>query len=149
MILTNAEIFPRRILPTTQDRRIAARVCSLFCWMAALWFFVSPWAYFGVSDQQSAWNPWIVGGFMVAASMVRLIRPDGTSGFSAFNAILSVWVLLSPFVLGYTSQTAHMVNTLTVGTVILSCSVLSWFVTRDTKQAIATPDTWVGSADIH
>jgi hypothetical protein len=149
MILTKAEIFPPRVLPTTQDRRIAAVVCSLFCWMAALWFFVSPWAYFGVSDQQSAWNAWIIGGLMVAASMVRMIAPDRTSGLSAFNAVLSVWVILSPFALGYSSQTGHMVNSLAIGAVALSCSILSWMVTRDKKQTIATPDTWVSSADIH
>lgn len=148
MILTSAELSPNRLLPGTQDRRIAARTCSLFCWMAALWFFVSPWAYFGVSDQRSGWNDWIVGALMVLASMVRLIQPTGTTGFSAFNAVLSVWVLVSPFVFGYEGETGYLVNTLTVGAVTLSFSILSLMVSKDVDQRIGTPDTWANSAEL-
>jgi hypothetical protein len=140
MIITKDELFPKRLLPGTEDRRIAARTCSFFSWMAALWFFVSPWAYFGVSDERSAWNAWIVGAVMVLASMVRMIQPRGTTGFSMANAVLSVWVLISPFVFGYAGQTAHLVNTLTIGSVILSCSVLSAMVSRDVDTRIGTPD---------
>lgn len=148
MILTTAELSPRVALPARQDRNMAARVCSFFCWMAALWFFVSPWAYFGVSDQDSGWNAWIVGAVMVLASMVRFIQPEGTTGFSVVNAVLSVWVLISPFVFGYTSDTAHLVNTLAVGAVTLSFSILSLLVSKDTTGRIATADTWTGSAEI-
>lgn len=113
-----------------------------------MWFFVSPWAYFGYSDQSTAWNAWIIGALMVIASMARLVAPQSTSGFSAFNAGLSVWVLISPFILGYTAQTALMVNTLAIGAVALSCSILSLIVTKDVDQKVATADTWAGSVDV-
>jgi hypothetical protein len=143
MILTKSELFAKRPLPGTQDRRMAARTCSLFCWMAALWFFVSPWAYFGVSDQGSAWNAWIVGAFMVLASLVRVLQPEGTSSFSTVNAVLSIWVLVSPFVFGYAAHTAHLINTLTIGAVTLSCSILSLAVSKDTDTRIGTSDVAV------
>lgn len=140
MIITKDELFPQNFLPATEDRRIAARICSFFSWLAALWFFVSPWAYFGVSDEPSAWNAWIVGAVMVLASIIRVIKPLGTAGFSAANVVLAFWVLISPFVFGYTGETARLVNTLAVGTVILSCSLVSLLVSRDRRATLATSD---------
>lgn len=119
---------------------VAARTSSFFCWMAALWLFVSPWAYFGVSDQRSAWNAWIVGALMVVASLVRLIHPRSTYGFSVVNAVLSLWVLASPFVFGYTSQKGRLANTLTIGAATLSFSLLSLLVSKDAGEKLATPD---------
>ena len=130
----------KTMLPETEDRTVAARTSSFFCWIAAMWFFVSPWAYFGVSDQRSGWNAWIVGGLMVMAALIRIIHPRGTSGFSMFNAVMSVWVLLSPFVFGYSGEKNRFINTIAVGLATLSLSLMSWLISKDVKARIGTPD---------
>ena len=142
MIITKDELFGKRLLPGTEDRLTAARTSSFFCWVAAIWFFISPWAYFGVSEDRSGWNAWIVGGVMVMASMIRIIRPEGTAGFSLVNVVLGAWVLFSPFVFGYTNNTGRFINTLSVGTVLLSFSLLSFLISRDVNARIGTPDAW-------
>lgn len=141
MIITKDELYRTSLLPGTEDRIVAARTTSLFCWMAALWFFLSPWAYFGVSDERSGWNAWIVGGVMVAASMIRMIQPRGTTAFSMLNAVLSLWVLISPWVFGYTGVTSRMINTVSVGAVTLGFSALSLLVSKDVNARIGTPDS--------
>ena len=140
MIITQAEIFPKHFLPGTEDRMAAARTSSFFCWIAAVWFFVFPWTYFGVSEERSGWNAWIVGGLMVVASLVRVIHPQGTTVFSMANAVLSVWVLVSPFVFGYSGDTGRLINTLAVGAVTLSFSLLSLLISKDVNTRIGTAD---------
>jgi hypothetical protein len=102
--------------------------------MAAFWFFISPLTFFGVSAQSSAWNAWLVGGAMLVASIVRSIHPEHTTVFSMLNVVLSIWVLISPFVFGYVHDTPRFANTLAVGVVILGSSIISL---RNTKAGEA------------
>ncbi len=140
MIITKDEIYGRVLLPETADRLVAARTSSLICWMAALWFFVSPWAYFGGSEDAGGVNGWVIGAIMVAASLVRVIRPANTAGFSIVNIVLSVWVLVSPWVFNYANNTGRLTNSLCVGVVILSFSIVSWLISKDTLSGIGTLD---------
>jgi hypothetical protein len=139
MILTKSELFGRTLPPESYDRNIAARTSSLFCWLAAFWFFITPWTFFGVSTQSSAWNAWLVGGAMVIASMVRITHPEHTTVFSMLNVVLSIWVLISPFVFGYVHEPMHLANTLAVGVVILGLSLISLLTTKAGDSKIETP----------
>ncbi len=139
MILTKSELFPRTLPPESHDQDIAARTSSLFCWLAAFWFFITPWTFFGVSTQSSAWNAWIVGGAMVMASIVRMTHPEHTTAFSMLNVALSIWVLLSPVVFGYVHDPMRLANTLAVGAAILGLSLMSLLTTKAGDSKIGTP----------
>ena len=139
MLLTKSHLFERTLPPESYDRDVAARTASLFCWMAAFWFFITPLTFFGVSAQSSAWNAWIVGGAMVLASIVRMIHPEGTTVFSMLNVVLSVWVLISPFVFDYLHDTSRLANTLAVGAVILGASLMSLLNTKAVDSEIGPP----------
>lgn len=125
MILTKSELFGRALPPEFYDRDIAARTASLLCWMAGFWFFITPLTFFGVSAQSSAWNAWLVGGAMVVASSVRSIHPEHTTAFSMLNVVLSIWVLICPFVFGYLHDTPRLANTISVGAIVLGASFIS------------------------
>lgn len=140
MVITKAELFPRALPPESYDRDIAARTSSLFCWIAAFWFFITPWTFFGVSAQASAWNAWIVGGVMMIASIVRMSHPEDTIALSMLNVVLSIWVLISPFVFGYVHDTNRLINTLSTGTITFGFSLLSLLITKDIDSRIGTPD---------
>lgn len=139
MILNKSKLFERTHPPESDDRDVAARTSSLFCWLAAFWFFITPWTFFGVSAQSSAWNAWIVGGAMVIASIIRMSHPEDTSAFSMLNVALSIWVLISPFVFGYVHDTSRLANTLSVGAVILGLSLMSLLTTKAGGSKIGTP----------
>ncbi len=134
MVLTKSELFELTRPPESYDQEVAARTSSLFCWLAAFWFFITPLTFFGVSAQSSGWNAWIVGGAMVVAAMVRIIHPAGTSLFSVLNVVLSIWVLLSPFVFGYEHDTYRLINTLFVGMIVLGSSLLSLSITKSSRN---------------
>lgn len=141
MVITKDERYGKSPIPATQDRTVAARTSSLICWIAALWFFVSPWAYFGGSEDRGGVNGWAVGAVMVLASMARLIWPASTAGFSVLNIVLSVWVLFSPWVFGYTGNVGRLTNSLCVGVIILGFSIMSWMIHRDIYSRIGTADS--------
>jgi FtsH-binding integral membrane protein len=138
MILTKSELFERTLPPECYDWDIAARTASLFCWVAAFWFFITPLTFYGVSAQSSAWNAWLVGGAMVLASMVRMIHPEHTTVFSMLNVVLSIWVLICPFVFGYVDDTPRLANTLSVGAVVLGSSLMSLRFTKAEDSTIET-----------
>jgi hypothetical protein len=93
--------------------------------VAAFWFLITPLTFYGVSAQTSAWNAWIVGSLMALASLVRVSHPEGTAVFSLLNTVLSIWVLISPFVFGYVHETYRFINTLFIGILILGLSLTS------------------------
>jgi hypothetical protein len=66
-----------------------------------------------------------VGGILLLSSMLRLWYPLSTVAFSWFNMVLGVWVFISPWVFGYTSETGRLVNTLCLGVVITGMSLMS------------------------
>lgn len=122
MVLSNRPF--KSVPPEQQDAAIAAQTTSLMVAVAALWFFVSPWAY-GFSLHESAWNSWIVGVLMLAFATIRLLSPAHTSGFSRVNAVLAVWVFFSPWIYGYAINGQRLTNSLAVGVFIFALSLVS------------------------
>jgi hypothetical protein len=125
MVLTEQELHPRIVLPFVEDRETAARVSSLICFIAAAWFFVSPWAFFGVSEQSSGWNAWLIGGLMTAFSIFRLIAPRASVPFTWIQMLLGAWVICSPFVYGYVDDTARLANSIGCGACVLGFTLMS------------------------
>ncbi len=117
--------------PEFYDLNVSAKTASFFCFLCAFWFLLTPLTFFGVSAERSGLNCWIVGIVLALSSLLRVIRPQGTAGFSVFNAILSIWVLASPFVFGYTHETYRVINTLAVGVATLTLSITSFLSTRN------------------
>jgi hypothetical protein len=109
--------------PETSDNVTAARNASGVVFLAAVWLFVSPFAYYGVSDQRNAWNSWIAGVLMILLSGARLWRPLSFAAFSWVNMILGIWVAISPWVFGYVGDSARLTNSLCVGLIVLGCSI--------------------------
>ena len=125
--------------PEMNDTATASRTASLVVFVAALWFFVAPWAYYGVSDRTSAWNCWIVGALMVAFAAARLWHPLYSKAGSWANMVLAIWVLVSPWICGYTEHTAQFINSLTVGAVVFALSIASARTTRGSAPISFSP----------
>ncbi len=139
MVPTSDDIKLFRALPQIEDRIIAARVSSSICAAASLWCFLSPWAYFGVSEQPYAWNAWIVGGIMFTACCVRLFDTRPSTVFSWLNSILGAWICLSPFIFGYTGDLGHTINSLSVGAIIIAFSIVSGVINRTIRNLMLDP----------
>jgi hypothetical protein len=104
-------------LPKLQSVTALKLTTSLNILLGA-WLFWSPWE-FGVDSSPNAWNSWIVGATIAALAVVRLIHPLGSRYLSLFNLILAVWIIASPWIYSYTSETSRFVNSVCVGMLIL------------------------------
>ena len=139
MLPTTDDIKLFRALPQIEDRIIAARASSSICAVAGLWLFLSPWGFFGVDERPIAWNAWLVGLIIFAASCVRLFDTRPSTGFSWVNAILAVWILISPFALGYTSNLGFTIDNLSLGALILGFSIVSGVINRSIRNLMSDP----------
>ena len=131
-------LFDTEQIPRVRDAVIAMRVPSLVVLIFSTWFAATPIAYYGVSDQPSATNCIIIGGLVMACAAIRLVWPLPTMGFAWFNVLMGIWVILSPFILGYAGQTGYTVNTLVCGIMIVGMSLASIYARRFPGTPLAT-----------
>ena len=127
--------------PKQRDTAIAAKTASLVCAVGSLWLFVSPWSD-GFADAPDAWNAWLVGTVMFLCSLVRLLGPTRTTGFSYVTAVLAVWVFISPWVYGFTADGPRLTNNLAVGAFLFAMSLISARETRRGSTSEGTEDVF-------
>ena len=112
--------------PRVQDAVIAMRVPSAVVALASIWFTATPLSYYGISlNTPATFNFLGVGGLLLCSSALRLWFPLATVGFSWLNAILGLWVLITPWVFGYSDYTTCLINTICLGVVIVGMSIVS------------------------
>jgi SPW repeat len=103
----------------------AAKASSTICLLAGIWLFVSPWVY-GAYTNNSAWNSWIAGGFIVLFGIIRILRPAYSTVLAWCNMILGIWVFCSPWIYGYArTNGGRFINSLCVGVIVFIFSISS------------------------
>jgi len=122
--------------PYVSDRMMAARYISVLTAMAALWYFISPILYFGASEQPNALNEWIAGGLVLSLATARILFPARTTIASWANAGLGLWIVVSPWICGFSDYTSRTVNSIVLGSAIIGLSLFSGSFTR---QLFAPP----------
>lgn len=84
--------------------------------------FVAPWVLGFAEPSPAAWNAWI-GGFVVAVLSV-LALANFQEWEEWLNAAVGVWLVLAPWILGFTALTAALWSTVVLGALI--CLVAGW-----------------------
>lgn len=95
---------------------------SFIALAGGLWLLISPLIY-TLYGSSGAWNDCVVGALIFVAGLIRFNRPELTR-LSWLNSLLAVWILASPWVVGYTRSTGLLINSLFVG-VIVFCAALA------------------------
>jgi|SRR5579884_659715 len=98
----------------------AASIINL---LAGIWLFISPWVY-GFSGDMNAWNAWIVGFVIAVLAAVRLAAP-AQSWLSWINCVLGIWTFFTPWIYGFTGDTARLVNSLVIGVIVFVLGIAS------------------------
>src|SRR5438128_2099478 len=86
--------------------------------LLGMWLFWSPWE-FGAASTPNAWNSWTVGVIIALSALIRVIHPHGSRGLSILNFALAAWIIGSPWIYGYVSQTSRFANSICVGVLVL------------------------------
>ena len=93
----------------------------------ALWTFLSPWVFSlnlsATTQTLALWNSWLVGMALFACSLWALqnLRPWQ----EWLNLALGIWLALSPWILGFSSEARFAINNALVGVAIAALSGFS------------------------
>lgn len=81
-----------------------------------VWLFVAPFFGLVALTSMPAWNGYIFGVIIAVLSIWALAQPRAWEEWT--NLVIGVWLILSPFILGYTTSTAIMWNHIVIGLIV-------------------------------
>ena len=91
-----------------------------------IWLFVSPWAL-GYADTVAAANAWVTGTGIVVFALIAAYMPKAWE--EIINMLFGVWLVVSPFALGFSAATEVALHTVVVG--ILATAFAIWAMSND------------------
>jgi hypothetical protein len=88
----------------------------------AVCLFISPWVVGFVTEMNPTWNAWIVGVVLAVLALATL------SAFAEWeewaNLVLGVWLIISPWILGFAANMDAMWTHVVMG--VLIAAVSAW-----------------------
>jgi hypothetical protein len=94
-----------------------------------LWLALSPWALAYAMEAVPTWNAFIVGVIIAVAAFAALTAFHKWEEW--INVVLAVWLIISPFVLGYASHTTVLWNQIIVGVLVGGLALWTAIVTPE------------------
>jgi SPW repeat len=104
--------------------------------VVGIWLGVSPWVLGFSAEQAATWNALILGVAMLVYSIVELSVPKAWEEWAMLVA--GIWLLVSPWVLGFTVETRAAWDTAIVGVVAAVLAVWALAATRLRGTTIST-----------
>lgn len=98
-----------------------------------VWLFVSPWVLEYTMLQSAAWNAYIMGAAIVVFAAIAAYMPKAWE--EMINIILGVWLVLSPYVLGFATDTMIAAHTVVVGVLVTLFAVWAMFADREFEKS--------------
>lgn len=84
--------------------------------LLGIWLFIAPFFGIGGINEAAIWNSYISGLAIVIFAWVALARPHRWEEWT--NLVIGAWLIIAPFVLGFTEQTGAMWNQIIVGLLV-------------------------------
>lgn len=92
------------------------------------WLFISPWVLQYPSDIPSAaWNAYLLGAAIVIFAAFAVYMPRVWE--EGLNTVLGLWMIVSPWVLGFASHQEVTMNAVIVGALVTILAV--WAMVQD------------------
>ncbi len=117
-----------------------SRTTKILSWLialAGLWMFISPWVLGYTAITSAFVDALIVGALLVIFGVVAaLTNSSGTArGLNWLNAILGLWLIVSPFVLAFAAlHSGAEDNFITVGIIELVLGVIAALAARSSVR---------------
>lgn len=97
--------------------------------VAGLWMIVSPWVLAYQPESRPMWNAVVLGALIAAVAFTALYRAFAWQEW--VNAVLGLWLIVSPWVLGFAGLQAAMANAVIVGAVVAALAIWALGTDRD------------------
>jgi len=126
--------------PQLHPRRLDVTGLAVIQVVLGIWLSISPAALLPhpIAVHAGYWNAVAVGGLMVLSGLLFGVRASSASSLSRtvslrrgtwFWLALSAWLLISPWVLGYSSHTWMTANAVIVALVQAAVAIAAWSLT--------------------
>ena len=92
--------------------------------MLGLWLFVSPWVL-DYAGTVAASNAHFMGAAVLLFAFIAAYLPQAWE--EIINTLIGLWLVASPFVLGYTALASVALHTVVVGLLAIACAVWAMF----------------------
>lgn len=102
-----------------------------------LYLIASPWVWGFNINGSATWNCVAVGIVIALFGAARVRDPHYASTLSWINLILGAWIIVSPWVYGYTLNGSGMWNSIILGAVVLLLAI--WSGTATATEHPAAP----------
>jgi membrane associated rhomboid family serine protease len=105
---------------------------SAFVGLGGLWLVVTPIVIdHGV---YAWWNDVVFGALLIVLSVAQVVRPGRSLALSVVAALVGVWMVVSPFILGYDDQHGVAWSGMLVGVLVALLSVVNGITSRPVKR---------------
>jgi len=111
------------------DDRSQIRLASGLNIIAGLWLIISPWVFF-YATPGGIWNSVIVGIIIAVLAAIRAFGAYNSAWMSWVNVVLGLWVVIAPFIFGYTTYAGRMWNNIIVGLIVAALGAWSAMATN-------------------
>ncbi len=92
------------------------KVASGISFLFGIWLIISPFVLgFSTLSMVAMWDAVIVGIIVAILSAVRFFNPMSSPALSWINALLGLWMIISPFVLAVSGMSGVLWDFIVVG----------------------------------
>ncbi len=92
------------------------KVASGISFLFGLWLIISPFLLgFSTLSMTAMWDAVIIGIIVAILSAIRFFNPMSSSALSWINALLGLWMIVSPFILALSGTMGVMWDFIIVG----------------------------------
>src|ERR1035437_73335 len=98
--------------------------------LLACWLVVSPWQMGYLLDEAGTTNACGLGAVLIVFNLISVCRLVD-EGQEIFNILLGIWLICSPYVLGFATDREPAINALAAGVMVVALSV--WQIYDATK----------------
>ncbi|MGE5547366.1 MAG: SPW repeat protein [Solirubrobacterales bacterium] len=103
--------------------------------LIGVWLFISPWALGYSTTGAASWNSWVFGVVVAAIALAALIQFARWEEW--LNVAAGLWLVVSPWVMGFADQQVPVWNHVTVGLLVAALALWDALVHRDWHQVLA------------
>jgi hypothetical protein len=82
-----------------------------------LWMIAAPWVLAYQAETRPMWNSVVVGVLVAAAAVYAMYQVFAWEEWT--NVVLGAWLVVSPWLLGYSGLYAAMLNAVVAGAIVL------------------------------
>ena len=82
------------------------------------WLIIAPFVL-GFTNMVALWDSIIVGAIVLILAWIRVANPVSGSGVSWVNAVLGVWLIIAPFILGFSGMAGATWDNIIVGAAVV------------------------------